>query len=125
MNLQPDVDILLSTTFRKESAFPPYIILKDSRVYINIIVKPNSRKSEIVGIHDNRLKIAIKAQPQEGKANKELLKFLSKFFDLPISYFEITLGVSCKEKRVALLSICSLNQVYSMQERVANHLEKE
>lgn len=46
----------------------------DSR--FSVIVKPNSPKTEI--LEYDPLKIAIKAAPEKGKANQELIRFLSK-----------------------------------------------
>lgn len=47
---------------------------------LNVLVKPNSSKNEIVGYDESRdaLKINIKALPEKGKANLELVKFLRK-----------------------------------------------
>ena len=46
----------------------------------NVLVKPNSSKNEIVGYDESRcaVKINIKAEPEKGKANLELVKFLRK-----------------------------------------------
>ena len=47
---------------------------------LKIIVKPNSPKTKVIDYDENRkaLKIAIKGQPEKGKANETLLKFLKK-----------------------------------------------
>ena len=47
---------------------------------LNIIAKPNSPKTSIVEYDSNRkaVKITIAAPPDKNKANRELLKFLSK-----------------------------------------------
>ena len=45
---------------------------------ITVIVKPNSRKTEIMSSEDSTLKIAVAAPAEKGKANVELVKFLSK-----------------------------------------------
>ena len=46
----------------------------------SVIAKPNSKKSEILGYDSARkaYKVAIAAPAQGGKANIELIKFLSK-----------------------------------------------
>ena len=44
---------------------------------INVRVKPNAKKSEILEEGDT-LKIAVKAPAQDNKANLELIKFLSR-----------------------------------------------
>jgi hypothetical protein len=50
----------------------------NSRTRVRVVVKPNARKSEILSQEGNKLVIAIAAKPEKGKANAELIKFLSK-----------------------------------------------
>jgi uncharacterized protein (TIGR00251 family) len=40
--------------------------------------KPNARKTEILSQEGNKMVIAVAAPPEKGKANAELVKFLSK-----------------------------------------------
>jgi uncharacterized protein len=48
---------------------------------IQVVVKPGSGKSEILGADENgMLKVSLKARAEDGKANIELLKLLSKHF---------------------------------------------
>ena len=41
-------------------------------------ITPNSNKNEFVSFENDILKIKIKAPAEKGKANKELIKFISK-----------------------------------------------
>ena len=41
-------------------------------------VKPNAKENKILEQDGNKFKVAVTAPAQEGKANKELIKFLSK-----------------------------------------------
>jgi uncharacterized protein (TIGR00251 family) len=50
----------------------------NSRTRVRVVVKPNARKSEILSQEGNKLVISIAAKPEKGKANAELIKFLSK-----------------------------------------------
>ena len=45
---------------------------------VNIRVSPNASKNEII-ISDDMIKLKITSQPVEGKANKAVIEFLSKF----------------------------------------------
>lgn len=62
-----------------------------------IIVKPNSRKSEIIGFDENKqmLKVAIAAPPENNKANKEVIKFFHKLTKKKV---EIVIGLKRREK---------------------------
>lgn len=50
---------------------------------LRIKVKPGSKTDEILREADGSVKIKIKAQPVEGKANKYLLEYLSSVLNLP------------------------------------------
>lgn len=67
---------------------------------IEVAVKPGSGKSEVIGTDDKGiLKVSLKAQPQDGKANIELVKLLSKHFGRRAS---IKSGHTSKRKLVLL-----------------------
>ena len=64
-------------------------------IALKIITKPNSKKTEIVSDNDGILIITIKSPPEKGKANQELVKFLSKHFKRKV---EIISGFKSKRK---------------------------
>jgi len=67
---------------------------------ISIKVKPNSTSNEVLGVdEDGLLKVNIKAPAQNGKANKELIKLLSKHFKKRV---EIVSGVKSRVKKISL-----------------------
>ncbi|MEM3374468.1 MAG: DUF167 domain-containing protein [Candidatus Woesearchaeota archaeon] len=51
-----------------------------SNDHLSIIVKPNSKKNEIIGYDQNKkaLRVSIKASPENNEANIEIIKFFSK-----------------------------------------------
>jgi len=59
---------------------------------LRLKVKPASKTDEIVREADGSLKVKIKAQPVEGKANKYLLEYLSKVLNLPKSKITLLKG---------------------------------
>jgi hypothetical protein len=66
---------------------------QDSPFFLRIKVIPGSPKNEITEIMDDEtVKIRIKAAPKRGKANKELVGFLSKELNIPKNYIEIISG---------------------------------
>ncbi|OGJ42314.1 YggU family protein [Candidatus Peregrinibacteria bacterium RIFCSPLOWO2_01_FULL_39_12] len=74
--------------------------------YLRIKVIPKAEKnciSEIIEDEEGQtIKIRIKAPPEKGKANKELIKFLSNEFSLPKQNIEI---ISGKTSQLKLLKI--------------------
>jgi hypothetical protein len=82
------------------------IILGD-RLYLRIKVIPKSPKNEITEImrdHEGEetIKIRLKAVPEKGKANAELIKFLSK--ELGIAKDKISI-ISGKTEQLKLIKI--------------------
>lgn len=59
---------------------------------LRIKVKPGSKKDELMREADGSLKVKIKAQPVEGKANKYLLEYLSEVLALPKSKIVLLKG---------------------------------
>jgi len=77
----------------------------DNGIIINLHVIPNAKKNEIVGEHNNKLKIKIISPPVEGSANKEIIKFLSKKLKINKSKITILAGEKNREKRISLENI--------------------
>lgn len=59
---------------------------------------PGSSKNEIMRVENNELIIKIKAQAEKGKANKELIKFLSKKFSCSKTNIEFKSGENSRHK---------------------------
>jgi uncharacterized protein (TIGR00251 family) len=67
-----------------------------------LTIKPGSRKDEFIVEHDDRIKVKIKEQPVEGKANKYLVNYLSEIFDVPKSKIELLKGENNPHKKVSI-----------------------
>lgn len=88
---------------------------------ITVRVTPRTVRNEIHEIlDDGTVKIRLTAPPVEGKANKELIKFLSSVLDVPPSAIEILAGQTGHDKLVSVLGISS----EEMQQKILKHLEK-
>jgi uncharacterized protein (TIGR00251 family) len=80
----------------------PFIERSDRGVLLHVHVVPGAAKTEIAGLHDDRLKIRVRAAAVEGAANRELLRFLADLFEVGPSYLEIVRGVTDRRKTVRL-----------------------
>ncbi|MDQ7815363.1 MAG: DUF167 domain-containing protein [Patescibacteria group bacterium] len=65
---------------------------------ISIRVIPNASKTEIAGREGTTYKIRVAAPPVDGKANSELIEFLSDVLDIPKSSIDVIKGQSGKQK---------------------------
>ena len=75
--------------------------IKDNFVTFKIKVQPNSSKNKIGDIYGDAIKINIKAPAVDGAANKELIKFLSKYFKISKSSINLK-GETSKHKIITL-----------------------
>lgn len=68
---------------------------------IKVIVKPNSSKNKIICFDNNKqaYKIGIKAEAKKNKANKELIKFLSKTLNKKV---KIKSGLKSRKKIIKI-----------------------
>jgi len=63
-----------------------------------IKVIPSSSKDNIAGWLQDTLKIKVKAPPENGKANKSVIKLLEKSLNLNKGSIEITTGLTSQRK---------------------------
>ena len=67
---------------------------------IQIHAVPGSRGTAVAGMHGSAIKIRLAAPPVEGRANEELIRFLSERLAMPKSCIHIEHGTSSRAKRV-------------------------
>ena len=71
---------------------------------LSVVVKPRSRKSEVISYKKEILTVKVSAVPHKGKANEELIKVLSIFFNIPKSAIIILSGQKSKIKTLHINS---------------------
>lgn len=80
---------------------------KSGGVILRAYIQPGASKNEVVGTYGDplRLKIKIKSPPVDGAANKELLKYASKLFQLKSKDCFLIRGETSRQKDLLLISI--------------------
>lgn len=78
---------------------------------LDIKVVPSSGKQKAVLDKSGKLKIFLKSQPEGGKANSELIRFLSKELSLTQADVIILLGATSRNKRVKIESQITFEQL--------------
>lgn len=76
--------------------------IQDQQIKLQIIAKPNAKKTAILKISEQGLHIAIHAKPHKGEANKELIVFLSKVFKVQKSQIILKAGENSKHKQIIM-----------------------
>jgi len=66
---------------------------------IEVTIKPNSPKQELIKVSEREYKIHLRKQPIENKANLELIKLLKKHFKKEV---KILSGKTSKKKLIEL-----------------------
>jgi uncharacterized protein len=72
---------------------------------ISVQVQPGASKNKIMSFQDGVWRIRIAAPPVEGKANKQLIQFLSDCLGIPKSSITVDKGQTSKRKIVAVLGM--------------------
>ena len=81
-----------------------YYSTSAAKTILKVYVQPGASKNEFVGAYGDpvRLKLKIKAQPQEGAANAEVITFLAKTLGISKSKVEILRGHTSRQKDVLI-----------------------
>lgn len=85
------------------------------RVLLPVRVQPAAGREAIEGEHAGRLKVALTAPPEKGKANKALVRLLAKQLGLSRTAVALVSGQTSRDK---LLSVAGMS-VESLAERLA------
>ncbi len=83
-------------------ATPPAIEWINKDLILNIRLQPRASRDEVVGLHNQRLKIRITAPPVDGQANAHLILYLSRLFKTPRSDICLLSGQTGRNKRVRI-----------------------
>ena len=65
---------------------------------IKVKVFPNSKKEEIIKKSEDSFEVKVKAKPEKGMANKEVVKILSAYFKVPESKIRLVKGFKKRNK---------------------------
>jgi uncharacterized protein (TIGR00251 family) len=76
--------------------------LADGTVAVRLHVQPRASITRIAGLHDGCLKIAVASPPVDGKANKEIIRFLGKILNMAKADIVVKSGTHSRRKTVVL-----------------------
>jgi uncharacterized protein (TIGR00251 family) len=95
-------------------SLPPYLQQeKSGALLLRLKVQPNASRSGWAGPHGERYKIRLQSPPQNGKANHELIRFLSDALGIPKSSLELIRGQTSRDKTVRIEGL-SADQLLSL-----------
>lgn len=91
--------------------------MKEEQATFVVQVKPNASQNKVVRFKDGVLHLRIAAPPVKGKANQELIKFLSDILEISKNNLTIEKGMTNKRK-VIVIDGLSQNQVVRQLEKL-------
>jgi uncharacterized protein (TIGR00251 family) len=87
-------------TERERSVGPMEVA--DGEVYLRVRAMPNAGRNAVVGVRSGELVVKLQAPAQEGRANRELVRFLAARLGVSRSAVELVSGESSRHKRLRL-----------------------
>lgn len=82
-----------------------------------VLVQPRASRTQVVGEHDGRLKIALAAPPVDGEANDALVRFLAERLGVRRSEISLLDGLTSRRKRLAVRGVAPAEVMAMMFER--------
>ena len=79
--------------------------MKPNITNITIQIQPNAKRNEVLGFEDDVLRVKIAAPPVKGKANKELIDFLSGLLGVSKGSIIIEKGFTSRRKVIAIYGL--------------------
>ena len=81
--------------------------LREDVLLLRVRLTPKASRNALSGIIEmpngrKMLKISVNALPEDGKANIELIRFLSKTLNIPKNRIELVSGTTSREKLVQI-----------------------
>jgi uncharacterized protein (TIGR00251 family) len=71
-------------------------------VILSLHIQPGAKKTEVVGLHGDALKIRLAAPPVDGKANAALIAFVAVKVGASRTAVELVSGKTSRTKRVRI-----------------------
>lgn len=79
--------------------------MSGSEVRISLRVYPNAARSEVVDFTDGVWRVRVAAPPVKGKANMELLAFISRILGVSKNSLDILKGHTSRSKVIAIYGL--------------------
>ena len=94
-------------------------MMQEERATIVVRVQPNTSQNKVVRFEDGVWHLRIAAPPTEGKANQELIKFLSDILGVGKGNLTIEKGMTNKKKAIVVKGLTP-NQVTGQLEKLGS-----
>jgi uncharacterized protein (TIGR00251 family) len=78
---------------------------KDGNLLLKVKAVPGSSSSSVLGVVNDCLRVSVRAVPEKGKANKELVALLAAYFGTSRSNIEVIAGLTSRQKLIRITNL--------------------
>lgn len=82
-----------------------WLVADGDGVTLRLHIQPGAKKTEVVGLHGEALKIRLAAPPVDGKANASLIAFLADRLGVAKAAVSLVSGDTSRAKRVRVSGV--------------------
>lgn len=79
-----------------------WYLRNENRLTLQVTVQPGAKRSDIAGLHGDRLKIRLNSPALEGRANQALVKLIAQLFQVPKRQVVILRGDKSRQKTLCI-----------------------
>lgn len=79
--------------------------MTDPETLLSVRVKPHARRAGLLGRHGNGIKVGVRAAPERGKANRELVRVLAQLLGVGVDAIEIVSGATSRDKNLRIVGL--------------------
>lgn len=81
--------------------------IEEKASFLNFKIRPNAQETKIKEIEETFILMDVRAVPEDGKANKDIIEYLASLFDINKSQVKIIRGETTRYKIVELKAALS------------------
>lgn len=96
------------------------ITAKNKGVSFAVRVQPRASRSDVAGELDGALKVRLAAPPVDGEANEELIRLMSRLFNVSRSQIVIRTGQTSRNKLIVVEGISVDDAEQVLQSTIGN-----
>jgi uncharacterized protein (TIGR00251 family) len=75
---------------------------------VKLRVIPNARRSEVVGMHGDAVKLKVASPAVEGKANEAVLELVAELIGVPVRSVRLLSGAKARDKVIGVEGVPAL-----------------
>ena len=84
----------------------------ENTLVFDVLATASAKQTKIGKVHDNRLKVYVSTAPQNGKATKQMIKFLAKEFGVRQNDITLLYGMTTPQKRFRISGVKKLPEIF-------------